>query len=159
MKLWDLESYWFFRLRMLKLYVPEYADAQNWNWSAHTMLLRVKNVTYNAHDVFHWLHGRMGMSVRTPYSGFLNISMVTSCVDRKSFFVFYQSDDVKKSSQSIRVVMCLASTIFVFVFWGWASMFYIFTGSSLLTVLWGEGILTSFLVARNFGCLSFTWHS
>lgn len=47
------------------------------------------------------------MPIKTPLAGLLSISMVT-CFDRKRFSACYQSEDVKDSSQSIRVVMSLA---------------------------------------------------
>lgn len=157
---YDLESYWFFRLRMLKLYVPEYADAWTWNWGAHTVLLHIKSVTVHMMCFIDFMAEwacLLELLIQVSYQHGNNLCC------RKSFSTFYQSEDDKESSQSIRVTMCLASTIIVCVFWGWASMFYIFTGSSLLTMLWGQGIL-SFLVARNLfrcgeGCLSLTWHS
>lgn len=55
-------------------------------------------------------------------------------IGRKSFSAFYQSgDDVKESSESIRVVMCPASSIIVCVL-RMAGMSYIFTAASSLAV-------------------------
>lgn len=112
----DLESYRFFILKMLKLYMPGYADMWNWSWSVHSELLHIKNMRYNAHDVFHWLHSKIGMPFKTPLVDLLSINLLT-CFDRKSFSACYENEDVKESSQSIKVVISLASTIVCLYVW------------------------------------------
>lgn len=125
----DLESYRFFILKMLKLYMPGYADMWNWSWSVHSELLHIKNMKYNAHDVFHWLHSKIGMPIKTPLVDLLSINLLT-CFDRKSSSACYQNEDVKESSQSIKVVISLASNCVLVQskrksFWGWTGMLYI----------------------------------
>lgn len=150
----DLESYRFFILKMLKLYMPGYADMWNWSWSVHSELLHIKNMKYNAHDVFHWLHSKIGMPIKTPLVDLLSINLLT-CFDRKSSSACYQNEDVKESSQSIKVVISLASTI-VCLFSQRESLSEdgqvccIFSSFSLLAVLWGWGILLDVVsVARS----------
>lgn len=50
------------------------------------------------------------MPIKTPLVDLLSINLLTS-FDRKSFSACYQNEDVKEFSQSIKVVISLASTI------------------------------------------------
>lgn len=88
-------------------------------------------------------NSRIGMPIKTPCR-FIKYKLA-NCFDRKSFSACYQSEDVKEYSQSIRVVIFLASTILC-LFSQRKSLsedgqvWYVFSSFSLLTVLWGWGI-------------------